>query len=67
MCLGLQQLARALGVSERDVECVEEWIRTFYEYEPDVTIRDSLFVKINISIPDAPDDPLQFSLWDFYV
>ena len=54
-------------MSERDVECVEEWIRTFYEYEPDVTIRDSLFVKINISISDAPDDPLQFSLWDFYV
>ena len=49
------------------MECVEEWVRTFHEYEPDVTIRDGSFVKINISMPDAPDDPLQFSLRDFYV
>ena len=54
-------------MSERDVECVEEWVRTFHEYEPDVTIRDGSFVKINVSMPDAPDDPLQFSLRDFYV
>ena len=49
------------------MECVEEWVRTFHEYEPDVTIRNGSFVKLNVDMPEAPDDPLHFPLRDFYV
>ena len=49
------------------MKCVKEWVRIFHEYEPDVTIRDGLFMKINVSISNAPNNPFQFLLRDFYV